>query len=183
MLSPSLMGLYRIRAEMRVNGGERTLTLACAENETPEHLAMKLAAYLSFWDEDMALDPGTKHPALAGQEFRPALLGVDAGGQVAVWGECGNTAMHKLGKVLRRWPDARVALFKDGELKGRNARRDVDKELPDPGRVEVYCWPGTSFRDWAGLLGEKTEVDGEAGGVGFNLVVNGQIYATDLLKL
>lgn len=177
------MGLYRIRAEMRVNGGERTLVLACAENETPEHLAMKLAAYLSFWDEDMALDPSTKSPALAGQEFRPALLDVDITGQVAIWGECGNTAMHKLGKVLRRWPDARVAVFKDTEQKGVNMRRDVDKELPSPERVEIYCWPQASFRDWMSLLGDKTEIYGEAGGVGFNLVVNERIYATDLVKL
>ena len=177
------MGIYRIRAEMRVNDGERTLTLACAENETPEHLAMKLAAYISLWDEDVALDPSLKLPALAGQEFRPALLGLDAAGQAALWGECGNTAMHKLGKVLRRWPDARVVLFKDSEVKGQNMRRDVDKELPSPGRVEIYCWPGTGFRDWMGLLGEKTEVYGEAKGVGFNLVVNERIYATDLVKL
>lgn len=177
------MALYRIRAEMRVNAGERTVVFACLENETPEHLAMKLGAYLSLWDADMALDPGGKEPALAGQEFRPNLLGLDAGGQVAVWGECGNTAMHKLGKVLRRWPAARVAVFKDTEQKGLNMRRDVDKELPSPGRVEVYCWPGTSFRDWMRLLGEKTEIDGEAGGTGFNLVVNEKIYATDLVKV
>ena len=177
------MGLYRIRAEMRVNGGERTVVFTCSENETPEHLAMKLGAYLSLWDEEMSLDPGGKEPALAGQEFRPNLLGVNAGGEVAVWGECGNTAMHKLGKVLRRWPRARVAVFKDTELKGRNMRRDVDKDLPSPERVEIYCWPGTSFRDWVGLLADKTEIVGEAKGIGFNLVVNEQIYATDLVKV
>ena len=177
------MGLFRIRAGMRVNGAERKLALTCIGNETPVHLALKLGAYLSFWDEDLTLDVGDKTPALSGQEFRPDLLGVDASGQVSLWVECGTTAMHKVGKVVRRWPEARVAMFKENEAKARFLREDLERALPDHERVEVYCWPGRSFQEWLALLAEKTEVDGEAKGVGFNLVVNERIYATDLLKL
>lgn len=168
---------------MRVNGGERKLTFTCIGNETPAHLAMKLAAYLSFWDADLSMELGDKTPALSGQEFRPDLLGVDASGQVSLWAECGTTAMHKLGKVVRRWPGARVAIFKENEAQGRFLREDLGRSLPDPGRVEIFCWPGRAFQEWMSLLSEKTEIDGEAKGAGFNLVVNERIYATDLLRL
>lgn len=167
---------------MSVNGGERTLVFACIENETPDHLALKLAAYLSFWDEDPALDPRRNHPALAGQEFFPDLLGTAPDGTVRYWVECGNTAMHKLGKVVRRWPDARVVLFKENEVKAGFLRGELERALPDHTRVEVFCWPGRAFRDWAALMSERVSVVGEASGASFNLVVNEKIYSTDLLK-
>lgn len=173
----------RIRADLQVNGGERKLVLARIDNETPEHLAIKLAAYLSFWDEDLTLDARHNHPALSGQEFYPDMLGTDAGGAVTHWVECGNTAMHKLGKVVRRWPDARVSLFKENETKAAFLRQELGRNLPDHhGKIVIYAWPGRSFREWASLLGERTAVFGEAAGGAFNLVVNDAIYATDLLK-
>lgn len=174
---------HRIRAEMSVNGGERKLVLACIENETPEHLALKLAAYLSFWDEDLVLDARHNHPSLEGQDFYPDILGTDAAGTVTRWVECGNTAMHKLGKVVRRWPEAQVALFKENEAKAAFLRGELERQLPDhQERLTIYCWPGRSFRDWLALLSDKVHVFGEAGGTAFNLVVNEKIYTTDLLK-
>lgn len=167
---------------MSVNGGSRVMVLTCIDNETPEHLALKLGAYLSLWDSELVMEASGKHPALAGQEFRPDLLGLDAGGAVSVWVECGNTALHKLGKVTRKWPQARVVLFKENEAKAGRVREDLEREGVDISRVEVYCWPGQAFKEWAGLMADKVEVIGEAHGVGFNLVVNDQIYATDLLK-
>ncbi|MDE2293658.1 MAG: YaeQ family protein [Elusimicrobia bacterium] len=173
----------RIRAELQVNGGSRVKVLTCIENETPEHLVIKLAAYLAFWDQDLVLDPGPKHPALSGQEYRPDLLGVDVGGDLSVWVECGNTALNKLGKAARRWPRARIAVFKENEVKAAHLRAELEGVVPDPARVEVYCWPGRAFKEWAGLMAERVEVFGEAQATAFNLVVNERIYATDLLKL
>lgn len=174
---------YRIRADLNVNGGERKLVFACIENETPEHLGLKLAAYLAFWDEELFLDARHNHPSLEGQEFYPDLLGVDAAGTVTHWVECGNTAMHKLGKVVRRWPDAKVYLFKENAVKAEFLRGELKRQLPDHHeKFTVFCWPDRTFRDWMALLSERVAVYGEAGGVAFNLVVNDQIYATDLLK-
>jgi len=173
---------YKIRADLKVNGGDRMLCLMATDNEKPEHLGLKLAAYLSFWEEEMTVDAGAKHPALAGGEYLPDLLGVDATGQVAIWVECGNTTLNKLAKVQRRWPDARLVVFKEDLPRARRLRMDLDGELPRPERVEIYCWPERTFAEWMRCLSEKTHVCGEAGGGLFNLVVNERVYATDLVK-
>lgn len=174
---------YRVRAELSVNGGERKLVFACIENETPDHLALKLAAYLAFWDEDLTLDARHNHPALEGQEFYPDLLGTTPDGTVSHWVECGTTAMHKLGKVVKRWPQARISLFKETEAQGRHLRGELERNIPERHeRIAIYVWPGRSFRDWAGLMTERLSVVGEAAAPSFNLVVNEHIYATDLLK-
>lgn len=174
---------HRFRAEMSVNGGERKLVFACIENETPGHLALKLAAYLAFWDEDLALDARHNHPALEGQEFYPDLLGTASDGTVSHWVECGVTAMHKLGKVVRRWPQARISLFKETEAQGQFLRSELARTIPERHeRFSIYAWPGRSFRDWEALMTERLSVVGEAAAPSFNLVVGDRIYATDLLK-
>lgn len=177
-----MSGPFKIRAELQVNGGDRTLVLMAMHNEKPEHLALKLAAYLSFWEEEMTVDAGASHPALAGGEYLPDLLAVDAAGQVSIWVECGNTTLNKLAKVQRRWPDARLAVFKEDLPRAQRLRADLEGALPRPERVEIFCWPGRSFAEWMRGLSEKTHVCGEAGGGLFNLVVNEKVYTTDLVK-
>lgn len=168
---------------MRVNGGWRKLVLAAGENEKPQHLGLKLAAYLLYWDEELTVEASSKHPALFGQAFRPDLLGTDITGSVGLWVECGKVTRHKLGKLLRRWPEARLTVVKENRAQAERLREMLDEEIPRSERVEVLCWPGTGFNEWMGRLSEKTEIIGEAGGVSFNLVVNEQVYVADLLRL
>ncbi|PCI39910.1 MAG: hypothetical protein COB53_02325 [Elusimicrobia bacterium] len=174
---------YKIRADMRVNDDWRKLVFVAIQNETPEHLALKLAAYLSFWKEELTMEASAKHPALAGSPFRPDLLGTNIEGQVSVWIECGKTATNKLEKVLRKWPDAKIVCFKESEFVGRQFRTTVLDEIPRGERVEVYCWKDGGFKEWIDLLAEKTEIFGEAGGVSFNLVVGESVYVADLVKV
>lgn len=174
---------YKIRADLRVNDGARKLVLVAIENETPAHLALKLAAYLSFWEQDLSLEASAKHPALAGTEFRPDLLGTDISGQVAQWIECGRTSSNKIEKVLRKWPDATLAVFKESEFVARQFRREVLDAMPRGERVEVYCWRDGGFAEWMDCLSEKIDVFGECGGVKFNLVIGEKIYTQDLIKV
>jgi len=168
---------------MRVNDGWRKLVLVAIENEKPEHLALKLAAYLSFWDLDLTMEASGKHPALAGVSFRPDLMNTNIEGQVGTWIECGNTTLNKLAKVRRKWPEAKMAVFKDTEQKALKFREDMRKEVPRSHTVEIYTWKERGFQEWLGLMSEKTEVYGEVGGTDFNLVVNEAVYTTDLVRV
>lgn len=152
------------------------------ENEPWEHLALKLGAYLSCWDAELILAASAKHPALGGFEYRPDLLGIDATGAVSSWIECGNTSLNKVAKALRRFPSARVAVFREDPPKARRQRQELEAEGIEAGRVEVLGWPTGSFARWCGLLGEKTEAFGEAGGTSMNLVVNEAVFAEDLVR-
>ena len=78
-----------LRCALHVNGGERKLHLALGPNEKEEHLALKLAACLLFWDLEPIVDASPKHPALLGQEYLPDVLAVDAAGEAVLWVDCG----------------------------------------------------------------------------------------------
>ncbi len=173
----------KIRADLRVNGGERRLLLVSGPNELDARLANKLAAALLFWDDEPIFDAGAKIPALADFEFLPDALGLDAEGGVKLWVECSTTTVHKLTKITRRAPRARVIVLKETERDAQRLRSELDSGFDRPERVEVLAWPGDSFKAWRAAVGETTEVYGEAGGLSINAVVNGVPFAVDLRRL
>ena len=172
----------KIRADLHVNGGSRKLVLVPNENEKFEHLALKLAAYVLFWDDDLTVDASAKHPALLGQEHRPDLMGTDVTGAVGLWVECGHTTLNKISKVLKRFPYARVAVLKENLAQAKRFREEIEGEVPVD-RVELLYWQAGGFQAWVGLVDEKTEVVGDATRSSMNLVVNDQVYMADLQKL
>lgn len=170
----------KIRCDLHLNGGSRKLLIVPGASETGEHLALKLAAYLLFWELEPQVEVSAKHPALADFEFMPDVLALDEGGGVKLWVECGKVTMHKMDKLVRRLPYARLVVLKETEREARRLRSDLAEGLEKGARFEILAWPGESFREWLGALREKTEVYGEAGGNSFNLVVNEHALAVEL---
>ncbi|HAM34619.1 MAG TPA: hypothetical protein DEB40_03070 [Elusimicrobia bacterium] len=172
----------KLRCDLHVNGGARKLVLVPGINESTEHLALKLAAYLLFWAEDPIVDAGTKNPALANYEFLPDLMALDEDGSIKLWVECGSTTMHKLKKLTRRLPRGRIVVLKETERDGQKLREDLLTQLDRQQRVEIFAWPGSLFRDWVCCLLEKTEVYGESGGLLLNIVVNEHPFVAELKR-
>lgn len=162
----------KIRAELTFNGEDRRPYLVAGPNEPDEHVAHRLAAYILFWGFDPLLDASVKTPALAGYEFLPDLLGVDAGGEPTLWVECGSVTMHKLTKVTRRMPRARLVVIKETEREAARLRQDLAGQFDRPEKVEILAWPGTSYKDWLALIGARVEAFGESDGRMINGVVN-----------
>lgn len=173
----------KIRCDLHVNGGARKLLLVPGPNESGEHLALKLAAYLLFWDRSPIVAASAKHPALADQEFLPDLMALNDAGEIDLWVDCGSTTMNKLTKLTRRLPWARLVVIKTNEREAARLRKDMAAKLDRPERIEVLAWPGTQFKDWVGALREKTEVYGEGGGLMLNAVVNEHPFVAEFKKL
>lgn len=172
----------KLRCECRVNGGERTLQLMAGPNEPGEHLALKLAACLLFWDREPILDASPKTPGLEHFDFSPDLIAKDAAGDVTLWVECGSTTMNKLDKLPKRLPRARIVVLKETIRDAERLRRELDAAGMGR-RIEILAWPDGAFRAWAERVGEKTEAYGEAGELSLNLVLNGHPVCLDLRKI
>ena len=150
--------------------------------ETGEHMALKLAAYLLFWDMEAQAEISPSHPALADYDFLPDVLALDEGGAIGLWVECGKITKHKADKLLKRLPRSRLVILAENEQTAQRIRRDLEDKFEKAARFEVLAWPGGSFREWLGALGEKTEVFGDAGGLSFNLVVNEHPLSVELRR-
>ncbi len=169
-----------LRCELNVNGGTRRILLVGKEEETHEHLALRLTAAILFFDLEPALEAGPDDPALADIGFLPDLLAPDGTGGVAVWVECGNVANNKLIKVARRVKQGRLVVLKEDEDGGRRQREVIKKEIRNGERIEVWAWPKADFVRWNAALRESNYVYGEASGRSLNLVLNETAFSVDL---
>jgi uncharacterized protein YaeQ len=171
-----------IRCDLHVNGGHRRLVIVPRKEETMEHVALRLSAFLLFWDLDPKYELSLKHPALSQQEFRPDLVALNVAGEIALWVECGNVSLHKLNKLTRRYPQARLAVLKTSPEEGRKLRADAADELSRSNLLDIWTWPAGAFASFQKALREVTHVVGEAGGVSLNLVINETPVAVDLVQ-
>ena len=172
----------KLRCDLHVNGGNRKLLIVQHHDETGEHLALKLAGYLLYWDLDPQVEISPKNPALTEFEFLPDVLALQDDGSVALWLECGKTTMNKMLKLTRRLPHSRIVVLKETEAEAQRLRRDLSDELERSQRIEILAFPEATFREWLAALVEKTEVYGDADQTSLNLVVNERAFHADLIK-
>ena len=175
----------KLRCDLTVNGESRRLLIVQGPNELAEHLPLKLAAYLLFWKSEPVVDASPKLSALAQFDFMPDLLALDAAGDICLWVECGSTTMNKLNKLTKRVPLGRGRIFvlKPDARDARRLRDEVDAELLKPERIEILAFPGSSFKEWAAAVEEKTEVFGESDETSLNAVVNEKPFAVQLERI
>ena len=152
------------------------------EEETHEHLALRLAAAILFFDKEPALETGPSDPMLTDIGFQPDLLVPDGIGGIAVWIECGNVANNKLAKVARRIKEGRLVILKEDVEGGRRLREVIKKEINKGERLEVWAWPRADFARWNAALKESNYIYGEASGQSLNLVLNEAALSVDLVS-
>lgn len=174
----------KLRCDLEVNGGSRRLLICQGPSEPEEHLALRLAAYLMFWDADPVIDASTKTPALADYEFLPDLLVLDDAGEIKVWVECDSVTMNKLQKLTRRLPKhrGRIIVLKPTAYAAQRLREEIAGQLDKPERIEILAFPEGAFKEWATAVGEKTDVVGEASESALNAVVNEVPFSVELSK-
>jgi len=156
------------------------VVMSVQKEETREHVALRLAAFALFWGYDPKAELSLKHPALVGQEFRPDLIALNEGGEIVLWLECGNVSLNKLDKLTRRYPSARLAVLKATAPEARRMRRDLTEGVPRQDAIEIFAWPGDSFKEWMHAVGETVTMVGETTDRSLNLVINDVPVAVDL---
>lgn len=171
-----------VRCELNVNGKTKRVLIVAKEEETLDHVALRLAAAILFFDGDPALEVGPSDPLLADIGFTPDLLVADGTGGVSVWIECGNVATNKLAKVARRVKEGRVVIMKEDPDSGRRQREVAKREIPRADNIEVLAWPKGEFARWTAAIKESSYVYGEASGHSLNLVLNDTAFAVQLVN-
>lgn len=174
----------QIRCSIHLGSSAKKLVLVSQETETLDHMALKLAAFIFFFDQNPQVEISSKHPAISDQEFRPDLIALNEAGETNLWVECGNVATHKMDKLIRRNRNARLAIFKGTLREAKNMREAFKKnDIPNSDRVDIFTFPEGQFEDWKGVLSEAVEIYGELSGTGLNLVANAVPFNFDFVKI
>lgn len=172
----------KLRCELMVNDGKRKVILVPYDQELPEHMALRLAAIVLFWDDEPAAELSAKHPALTDQEFHPDCIALDDSGRVKLWIQCGRTTPNKLDKLTKRLTGARIVVLTGSERDARKMREVVDGKVTRASRLEILSFKAEDFKRWSDAVREDTYVVGEARGGSLNVVINDVPLATDLLR-
>ena len=163
----------QIRCNAHLDTSFRKIILASQENETTQHLALKLAAFILFFRFNPIMDISLKHPAIADQEFRPDLLALNEAGEIKLWVECGSTTSHKLDKLTRRYRQARIIVLKETLHEAETLRKTIEKhKVQGKDRVEIWAFPDKMFEQWHSAMEDTTDIVGESAEKSFNLVIN-----------
>ena len=171
-----------LRCELNINGGSRRVIIVGSEEETHDHLALRLAAAILFFDQDVTLDISPSDPMLDDIGFFPDLLVPDGAGGIAVWIECGNVAENKMVKVARRIKEGRLVILKESPEGGRRLREVIKKEVRNGEFIEVWAWPRADFARWTAAITEAPYVYGEASGQSLNLVLGEAVFDVQLIS-
>ena len=143
---------------------------------------LKLAAGLFFHEwEPVVVSSPQQHPALAGQDFAPDLLAVDLTQRVTLWVECAKTTLHKLDKAVKRFRDARIFMLMAHPLEAKQMAKSLEGEGHK--RIEVWSFQQGEFARWKGLVQEKNDIIGEATETSMNLVINNEMFMTELQRV
>ncbi|MBI5201703.1 MAG: YaeQ family protein [Elusimicrobia bacterium] len=172
----------KLRCDLQINEGKRRLLLVGHASELPDHLALRLAANVLFWDYEPSAELSAKHPALADQEFVPDCIALDDGGRVKLWVEVGRTTANKLDKLTKRYSDARIVVLTGNEHDARKMREIAESKVTRTKTLEIWSFTAADFKQWYDAVKEDTYVVGEANGHSMNLVINDVAVAADLVR-
>ena len=176
------MAFMRIRANLHLGDQSSTIQLYPILQETWEHLVLKLAACVFFHGKKpLVISSPEQHPALAGQDYCPDLVQADLTNQVTLWVECGKTTLNKLDKATKRHRQARLVMLLAHPHEGRQMKEALEKE--DLDRVEVWTFGEAEFNRWKTIVQEQNDIIGEADERSTNLVINGEVFVTELLRI
>ena len=171
----------QIRCNIQIGGQTRKVVLVTQENETPELLALRLASFVLFFDQEPLAEISSKNPAINNQEFRPDLVALNDAGEIKLWVECGNVTTNKLDKLIRRNRQMRIVVLKENQREAENLRKFLKKNhINDSDRVEIWYFPDDNFKAWNEAVGDTVDIVGENAGKSFNLVMNASAFSFDL---
>jgi len=172
----------RIRCDLTINGETRRVPLMSNDMETQDHMALKLTGVLLFWNYNLIPDISPNHVAIVNHGFQPDLVALSDIGEVDLWIECGNTALNKLSKLVKRMKDKRLIVIKEGRQQAENLR-DFLHDADPRRKVEIIYWPDQQFQRWTEAITHPVCAVGETTENCISAVMNGHVFDVTFGKL
>jgi uncharacterized protein YaeQ len=143
--------MHKYTFDIECNGHSRKLILARASQESEEHLALKLLAYLLYFDRRPKVETGV------GQHYKPDLV-CDDGRHVTLWIDCGDIGMHKLDRVTTTNHRAEIVVVKASERAARSYIQLAAKRVRRPERIQLVTFDDRFVDALVAVLSTRTEL-------------------------
>jgi uncharacterized protein YaeQ len=158
------------------NEESRKLVLTRATEESEQHLAMKLVAYLLFFDRRLKVEAGVD------QHYKPDLVRTD-GRDVTLWVDCGQISIHKLDKIATTNHAADIVVVKPTRRSAESHRRQAQKRVRRMERVSYVMFDDGFVDALAAALSTRTGLHATLEGEMLEMRVNETRLATRIHRL
>ena len=110
------------------------LILVKSEGETRIHVALKILAYLLFYD------PALQVEVDAGMHYKPDLLQRSEEKGIEVWIDCGQISLDKVENLVRKLRRPRIILLKETHSEMKRFKASILKHIPAASRIEFISF-------------------------------------------
>ena len=131
------------------------ILLAQQENETTNHILLKVIAYLLLFRERIEIEGKLHNDNIP---FSPAIVQLDYELRPRLWVECGECSVSKLNKLAVKVPEAELWIIKRSEPEARHLIAAMGKEQLRRNRYSVIGLDAEMFNEMSDLLRERNEI-------------------------
>jgi uncharacterized protein YaeQ len=153
------------------NGQPRRLIMARASGESEQHLALKLLAYLLYFDREPTIE------LRVGQHYKPDLAIVD-GRDVTLWVDCGDIGPHKLDRITTSNRNAEIIVVKPDRRSAHSFRAVTNRRIRQPARVRIVAFDDGFIGQFVSALSTRTDLNAttQTEPVRVRIAINGQMF-------
>lgn len=170
----------KIRSDLYLNNHSQLLTFVQGPQDTKDRVLLRLAAALFYGGYPLITDPSIQHPALWGQEYVPDFFVTNDTNDITLWIQCGKTTINKLEKISKRFHHARFVMLLGLPHEGQQMADTVSSSSVR--QLEIWSFQKGEFERWRHLVTEKNDIIGESSESNLNLVINNDLFVTDLIR-
>jgi len=131
------------------------ILLGQQENETPNHILLKLLAYILFFRERIEIEGKLHNDNIP---FSPDVVQLDYELRPRLWIECGECSVSKLHKLAVKAPDAELWVVKKSLADAQHLLAAMEKEDLRRDRYNVIGLDAEMFNEMRALLRERNEI-------------------------
>jgi len=118
------------------NSGKRITVLRKTPSESSDHIILKLAAYLLFFEDNLLIE--TK----ASQHYKPDLIKFDKEQtwKVIKWIDCGTIDLKKLFKISKHNRHAEICIFKSSKDSAQILKNKFSKKIKHFSNINYFVF-------------------------------------------
>ncbi|MFT6397138.1 MAG: hypothetical protein ACJAYU_001884 [Bradymonadia bacterium] len=145
--------------------------------ESRRHVAMKLASWVTWFNEEMLVEKAV------GQRYKPDLVRLHASGKPAEWIDCGRTSIRKLDHLTTHNDDCLVRIVKAERSELVSYVKLAAKVLRNPQRAKFYTFERGFIDAVAANLEGRHQLSATFSSGALYLDLDGTTFHSDLLEL
>lgn len=169
--------MHKYSLDITCNGIARKLIVGRGSGESEEHIALKLLAYLLYFERDPKIELDVD------QTYKPDLV-CQEDGTVTLWVDCGDIRPHKLDRVLTTNRQAEVVVVKPNLRTARTYKHLAEKKLRRPARTKYLSFENDFVERFVALLESRSTLAAQIANEPWRmeLVLNGSELASDVIE-